>query len=472
MTGANAQQVIVVGAGPAGSATAYHLARAGIPTLLIDKAAFPRDKVCGDCLSPRAQRYLNRMGLLEQVAAESHCSEHIRFRAPGGAAAATRITGDGAIPKRTLVLPRQRFDHLVQQQAVKAGARFRVGHVRRLLPEGGVELAGERLPARLVVIATGAALGLIKQTPLAPRGPVHSLAARCYLERLPAPGPGPDLRFFFDQLPLPGYAWLFPTGPTSANLGYWYTGREGVSAAALLPRLLAGHPELCALTAGAVPTGPGAASRTDPASGAGLAFDTGLGPQLGVGTGADAVRGSGADALGGADGGPADSGLRAAIKGYPIRTDFLRAPVAAPGLLAVGEAAGLVNPFTGEGIDYALESAELAAEAIIDALRQEEGQGVLSVAALAGYREALDQRFRPLFRLMQFAQRYAFNPWVFDRLFGRGEQGQALVDTLIQICFGAAPPRRILQPVELIRLLLSKPASEIDRETARSSRDH
>ncbi|WP_200345388.1 NAD(P)/FAD-dependent oxidoreductase [Halochromatium glycolicum] len=473
MTGANAQQVIVVGAGPAGSATAYHLARAGIATLLIDKAAFPRDKVCGDCLSPRAQRYLDRMGLLEQVAAESHCSEHIRFRAPGGAAAATRITGDGAIPNRTLVLPRQRFDHLVQQQAVTAGVRFRVGHVRRLLPEGGVELAGERLPARLVVIATGAALGLIKQTPLAPRGPVHSLAARCYLERLPAPGPGPDLRFFFDQLPLPGYAWLFPTGPTSANLGYWYAGRDAVSASTLLPRLLAEHPELRALTAGAVPGGPGPVSRTDPASGSGAALDPGSAtpPGVGAGHGTEVAQGSGAGALGGSDGGPADSALRAAIKGYPIRTDFLRAPVAAPGLLAVGEAAGLVNPFTGEGIDYALESAELAAEAILDALRQEAGEGALPVARLAGYRQALDRRFGPLFRLMQFAQRYAFNPWVFDRLFGRGEQGQALVDTLIQVCFGAAPPRRILQPAELARLVLSKPALERGRETTRPERD-
>ena len=260
-------------------------------------------------------------------------------------------------------------------------------------------LDGERLSARVVVVATGAALSLAKHTPLAPRGRIHSVAARCYLQGLQ--GPGPDLRFFFDRLPLPGYAWLFPTGPTSANLGYWYSGRDSISAPVLLPRLLAEHPQLSALTAGASVSGP--------------------------------------------------------VAGYPIRSDFPRAPVLAPGLLAVGEAAGLVNPFTGEGIDYALESAELAFEAILGALRRVPGRAPLPSWSLNAYERALKRRFRPLFLLMQFGQRHTLNPWVFDRLFGRGAQGQHLVDTLIQVCFGAAPPARVLHPGELLRLLIARP---------------
>jgi len=437
-------QVIVVGAGPAGSATAYHLARAGVQTLLMDKSPFPRDKVCGDCLSPRAQHYLARMGLLERVAAEAHRAERIRFRAPGGAAAQTRIAGDGALPDCTLVLPRERFDHLVQQHAVAAGADFRVGHVRGLLPAGGAELKGEQLPARLVVIATGAALGLIKRTPLAPQGPVHTVAARCYLDGLPEPGPGPDLRFFFDHLPLPGYAWLFPTGPASANLGYWYNGRDGIAAAGLLPRLLSEHPELRDLTAGAAPK--------QIIKGRSHGAEAHVGRGLGSGSGMGATVASASV--------PNTATFSAAVKGYPIRSDFLRAPLVADGLLAVGEAAGLVNPFTGEGIDYALESAELAAETIIRAFERDPDQTPMPAELLRDYRRALNQRFRPLFLLMQFGQRYGCNPWVFDRLFGRGERGQALVDTLIQVCFGAAPPARLLQPLALARLLLSRPMSD------------
>jgi len=401
--------VIIVGAGPAGSATAQQLAAAGVSTLLVDKSDFPRDKVCGDCLSPRAQLYLDRLGVLPDVAAEAHAAPRIRFRAPGGATACADISSHGDLPERTLVLPRQRFDHLLQQQALAAGAGFRVGHVRELLPTGGVRLDDIALPARLVIIATGAALGLVKRTPLAPGGAVHTLAARAYVRGMQPVGP--DLRIFLDELPLPGYAWLFPTGPGSANLGVWYAGDEQVSAAALLRELLSGHPGLAMLTAGA------------------------RSPER--------------------------------VAGYPIRCDFLTAPKIAPGLLAVGEAAGLVNPFTGEGIDYALESAELAATTVHAALEGADTPGPLPEQTLAAYPRALRRRFRGLFLAMTLIQRYAAKPWIFDRLFGRGEHGQDLVDRLIQVCFGAAPPRRLVAPLALGRLLLSGPAAGGGRDAGR-----
>lgn len=404
--------VIVVGAGPAGSASAWHLARAGIRTLLLDKSSFPRDKVCGDCLSPRAQHYLARMELLDSVAAEAHQAPRIRFQAPAGARAMTDITGTDKRPGRTLVIPRRRFDHILQQHAIAAGARFRVAHVRQLLSTTddattaatrGVLVDGEPIGARLVVIATGAAIGLLKHSPLAPAGPVHGTAARCYVDGIETLGA--DLELLFDHLPLPGYAWLFPTGTESANVGFWYSGPERLSAAALLPHLLHEHPTLRRRLTGANPPGP--------------------------------------------------------VAGFPIRTDFLRAPKIADGLLCVGEAAGLVNPFTGEGIDYALESAELAAETIVAALTNSRANNRNSITerALRPYPRALDRHFRQLFQLMELSHRYGFNPWVFDRLFGRGARGQPLLDRLIRVCFGAAPPLSLLDPLELGALLLARPTN-------------
>jgi menaquinone-9 beta-reductase len=341
--------VIVVGAGPAGSTTAAHLARSGVATLLIDKSGFPRDKVCGDGLSPRAQHFLARLGVLERVEAEARSADHILFRSPSGFAASTAVTGAPGMPDRTLVMPRRRLDHMLQQQAIADGAVFQVAHVRQLLRRGGrvvgVELAHQPIEARLVVIATGASIGLLKEAGLAPRRRVHTVAARGYFQGLPDLGTG--LRVFFDGLPLPGYAWLFPVGPHTANLGYWYSGRRPLSVPSELARLLDGHAALSQDLAGAT--------------------------------------------------------LQGAIAGSPIRTDFLRAPVLADGLLCVGEAAGLVNPFTGEGIDYAIESGELAARAITAALAN--GKGPVAASALAHYRRDLDRHFRSLFLLIEAVQR-------------------------------------------------------------------
>jgi len=70
---------------------------------------------------------------------------------------------------------------------------------------------------------------------------------------------------------------------------------------------------------------------------------------------------------------------------------------------------------------------------------------------------ALNRHFRQLFLLMELFHRYGFNPWVFDRLFGRGARGQPLLDRLIRVCFGAAPPGTMLDPLELGALLFSRP---------------
>jgi flavin-dependent dehydrogenase len=128
-------------------------------------------------------------------------------------------------------------------------------------------------------------------------------------------------------------------------------------------------------------------------------------------------------------------------------------------VLAVGEAAGLVNPFTGEGIDYALESAELAAVAVLNALNAPTVERLLTGRDLRAYPRALQRRFRGLFLSMWALQHHGTNPWVLNRLFGRGPAGQALVDRLIRVCFSAAPPRRLLAPLALARLMLSRPGA-------------
>ncbi|MBL8302273.1 MAG: FAD-dependent monooxygenase, partial [Ideonella sp.] len=154
--------VLVVGAGPAGSAAAARLAAAGLDVVLVDAHAFPRDKVCGDALLPDAHRALERLGVLDQVMARAHPVSHVAVIAPLG--------GRLEVPARIAVLPRRELDLLLVEAAVRAGARLfapmRYGApIEAPGPDGprvgGAELQADgrshHIEARWTLLATGAA---------------------------------------------------------------------------------------------------------------------------------------------------------------------------------------------------------------------------------------------------------------------------------------------------------------------------
>lgn len=109
--------VLVVGAGPAGSACGQLLARAGLHTVLIDAHAFPRDKVCGDGLIPDAHTALQRLGVLDEVMAKAQRARHVGCIGPRG--------GRVDVPGRLAVLPRRELDHIVCRAAVRSCTRRR-----------------------------------------------------------------------------------------------------------------------------------------------------------------------------------------------------------------------------------------------------------------------------------------------------------------------------------------------------------
>lgn len=109
-------EVLVVGAGPAGSAAARTLARAGVDVVLIDQQAFPRDKVCGDGLIPDAHRAMAKLGVLDEVMALAQPVKHLRCIAPRG--------GRIDVPGTLAVLPRRQLDLVLCRAAAEAGARI------------------------------------------------------------------------------------------------------------------------------------------------------------------------------------------------------------------------------------------------------------------------------------------------------------------------------------------------------------
>ena len=313
--------VVIVGAGPGGSAAAYWLAAAGADVLLVDKEHFPRSKPCGDGLTPRAVRMLEEMGMGDFLHHKGYVFRGIRLYAPDGHISEVKLSADTGTT-HGIVLPRIDLDDALRSRAVEVGARFLPGfHVvsphRVSRKVAGVAGRWDGCPlilsAKLVILATGAIRAPLQafgfpDNVLLPTG----LAWRGYATGVQGLDEYLEIHLFQDILP--GYAWVFPTGQGTANIGV------GIKLNGMNPNQ---------------------GSRALKS-----AFQRFL--QSGRLKGA---------------------GLSGRPRGFPLLSAFPYLPTYAPGVLVVGEAAGLVDPFTGEGIALALESGRMAAQAAAEALR-------------------------------------------------------------------------------------------------------
>jgi geranylgeranyl reductase family protein len=344
--------IIVVGAGPAGSTTAYYLAQAGLDVLMLEKCAFPREKVCGDGLTPRGVRALVAMGI--SVSEQDGWVRNKGLRVIGAGKRLELSWPElSSYPGYGLVRPRTDLDQMLARRAQQAGARLvegitvtgpvlgertgRITGVKAKAADGG-----ERTyRARVIVAADGnssrlsVAMGLRKRDDR-PLG----VAVRTYYQ---SPRHDDDyleswLDLWDGDRLLPGYGWIFGMGDGTSNVGL---GLLNTSAAfghtdyhALLHKWLAGMPGEWGFTE---------ENRTQP------------------------------------------------IRGAALPMGFNRTPHYYHGLLLAGDAGGMVNPFNGEGIAYAMESGEILARTIAQALAR--ARRTETERVLAGYPRALAQAY-------------------------------------------------------------------------------
>jgi len=400
--------VVIVGAGPAGTATAILLAEQGHEVLLLDRARFPREKICGEYLSPEGSRILDRLGVLKAVEASgARPLRGMRIIAPDG----TILVGDypRSGPHRgyrdhALAVPRRMFDAALLARAQELPVTVREGFRVTDLVVDGQRVAGvegvcawgsqepERLEARLVIGADGRTsvvahrLGLITPHPWLAR-----LALMTYVE---------DAAHDRDRgeifIAPPAYSILNPIGNGLVNLSLVVPILEG----ARHKEDLAGYLDQTVRALPYLRDRLRAARRVSPVRA--------LGPL--------------------------------AYRVEPPRHD---------GILLVGDALGFLDPFTGEGLFTALRSAELAAEVADDALRS----GDVSAAALAPAHGRRVAEFAAKTRVCVLLQRLIARRRLAVHLAHRLARRPAQLELLMGVIGDFVPPREVLSPRFIASLL-------------------
>jgi len=404
-TVADEADVIVVGAGPGGSAAAYHMARHGLRVLLLEKTEFPREKVCGDGLTPRATRQLIRMGV--DTSEKAGWLHNRGLRVIGGG---VRLELDwpelASFPSYGLVRTRLDFDDMLAKRAVEAGALLRTGVTVTgpvLDADGraiGVEAkAGPgkepvQYRAPLVIAADGVsgkvplAMGLAKRDDR-PLG----VAVRRYYQS-PVRADDDYLESWLelrsaqdrDRL-LPGYGWIFGLGDGRVNVGLGILNSSSAfgntNYRAMLTDWLNTTPEEWGMRG----------------------EDNAAGPILGA----------------------------------ALPMGFNRVPHYTRGVMLVGDSGGMVNPMNGEGIAYAMESGELAAEVAVQALARPAGAD--RERALQAYPAELKVRFGGYYRLGGVFVKLIGNPQIMRIATKHGMPHPTLMRFVLKLLANLTDPR-------------------------------
>jgi geranylgeranyl reductase family protein len=387
----SAPDVVVVGGGPAGSAAAFWLARWGRAVTLVEQQRYPRDKTCGDGLTPRSIHELQLMGF-DFTAAEFHRTDGLRSYA-GDLKLEMAWPRHSVYPSWGGIIRRNDLDAQVAALAEKQGVLVRQQTTAHpVLEEGhlaGVELTqngeGEVVHPRAVVIADGSqsrfgrALGTIRD-----RSYPFGLAARGYFTAANSSD-----GFMESHLDLrdrrgdsvPGYGWVFPLGDGTANVGVGLLSQsrrwKGTNTSLLMDTFVEMIPDYWEIS-----------------------------PQTAI----------------------------SQPRGGKLLMGFSVAPLAGPNWVVAGDAAGAINPLNGEGIAYAYETGRLAAELVHQALASDD------LTLLARYPQALEQAYGPYYKVGRIFVKAIGRPAVMRTLVRTGMRSRPLMEWVLKVMANLLEP--------------------------------
>jgi flavin-dependent dehydrogenase len=443
--------VIVVGAGPAGSACAQMLAHAGLDVVLADQHDFPRDKICGDGLIPDAHAALRKLGVYDEVMAQAHPAQHVACIGPRG--------GRVEVPGQVAVLPRKVLDHILVRAAQRAGARLHTpvrfegpllespagaqglhgahdaeGARAERSGQGGTfangtkgtngtsgadeigpaarvvgarlrtDIGAHELRAPWVVLATGAVPQAMLAAELCQRRTPTGIALRGYVKNEAMVGRIRALEIVWHKRLRQGYGWIFPCPGGVFNIGVGLgdcfglagTGRlrmQDVNLREVFSAFCEVYEPARELMAGGTPLGE--------------------------------------------------------LKGAPLRCSLDGAMYSRPGLLATGEAIGSTYDFSGEGIGKAMQTGMLAAQSIVHGRERSQDDA----AVRAGYEAGL-QALQPRFELYRKASRVNAHPWLADLVIWRARNSPRILRRMSGVLEETANPGNLISVRGLAKLFL------------------
>ncbi|MGB3180723.1 MAG: geranylgeranyl reductase family protein [Cyclobacteriaceae bacterium] len=416
-----AYDVIICGAGPAGTACAMGLEDSGLRVALLDKAVFPRDKICGDALSPDVINQLGLLGgqgtdpFLENFIANSRKTGTygITFLSPGGhrldVPVRLKHKASAEVKAPGYIMARQHFDAFLLNRVAEAGkVQVKTGvEVRSAsrTEDGGfaLETSAGPLTTGMLVIADGAQSRLARQLAGVKVEHDHYCAGlRQYWDGVTFQKTQPFIELHFIKDVLPGYFWVFPMPKGRANVGLGMLSsavkKDNINLKEKLHSLIHSHPELSERFRHARPV-------ENP-------------------------------------------------KGWGLPIGSKKRSLSGDGYLLCGDAASLIDPFTGEGIGNAIRSGRVAADTVRHSFKKKDA----GVAVLKSYDKEIYRRMGKELNLSRKMQQMLRYPFLFDLVVKKASRNPALKSLITAMLTDMDVKKELVKPTFYIRLLLGSSA--------------
>ncbi len=398
----NEFDAIVVGAGPSGSTAAAFLGKMGHSVLLLDKAKFPRDKTCGDAISG-SLKTLEELGLAPTIEKSPHAKiKRILFSSPNQNVLSINFKGMGYCVRRevydNLVFEKAKEHCTAMEEFTVTGLVMKEGFVKGIkgIPKGGKE---QEFLAKIVVGADGAHSVVAKQTGLLDLDPKHTLTAvRCYYKNVKETTDAIELHFVDDIIP--GYFWIFPLEDGLANVGLGMVmedfKKKNWKMTDKMFEIIEHHPLFKARFEGS---------------------------ELVAGT----------------------------VKGWTLPVGSKRRKAHGNGFVLAGDAAGLIDAFTGEGISNGMRSGEIASKWIDKALKEND----FSENFFKGYEDdvwaALGDKLETSYKLQKMGR----HKFLVNLVVKKASRSKQIQDTLREMMDNSERRKNLANPLFYLKLLFS-----------------